>query len=321
MRRWQLRQMQSLPLPAKIVKSKQRIREWYEYWDGNVGVSFSGGKDSTVLLHLVRVIYPEVPALFVDTGLEYPEIRQFVKNTENVSTVKPTMKFREVIREKGYPVATKKVARMVSVLQNPTPKNRHSRRLYLTGIKRNGERSHYFKLPRKWHKLIDAPFRVSDACCYIMKIEPFGRHEKATGQKQLAGTMATDSERREHSFLQRGGCNSFKHGVSLPLSFWDTQDILRYITEHNIPYCPVYGDIVEQNGKLKTTAEHNTGCMFCMFGVHLESGENRFQRMARTHPKLYQYCIDELEIGEVLDYIGVNYRPVGKQLKLFESIK
>ena len=69
-----LRQKQALPLEAKIIASKQRIKEWYEYWNGDVYVSFSGGKDSTVLLDLVRRVYPDVPAVFSDTGLEFPEI-------------------------------------------------------------------------------------------------------------------------------------------------------------------------------------------------------------------------------------------------------
>ena len=34
--------------------AKRRIMEWYDYWDGQVYVSFSGGMDSTVLLALVR---------------------------------------------------------------------------------------------------------------------------------------------------------------------------------------------------------------------------------------------------------------------------
>ena len=63
---YELRQRQSLPLEAKITMSQQRIREWHEHWDGQVYVSFSGGKDSSVLLHLVRSLYPEVPAAFVD---------------------------------------------------------------------------------------------------------------------------------------------------------------------------------------------------------------------------------------------------------------
>lgn len=89
------------------------------------------------------------------------------------------------------------------------------------------------------------------------------------------------------------------------------QDILLYLKTFNIPYCSVYGDIVEDsNGKLITTGENRTGCMFCMFGVHLEKEPNKFQRMAETHPKLYEYCIKKLGCGKVLDYIGVNYKPV-----------
>ena len=55
-----------------------------------------------------------------------------------------------------------------------------------------------------------------------------------------------------------------------------------------------------------------TGCMFCMFGVHLEKGKNRFQRMKTTHPKLWKYCIDGLGCGKVLDYVGVKY---GRKMK------
>lgn len=56
--------------------------------------------------------------------------------------------------------------------------------------------------------------------------------------------------------------------------------------------------------------------MFCGFGVHLEKGENRFQRMALTHPKQYDYCINRLGLGEVLDYIGVDY----KRNDLFDEV-
>jgi 3'-phosphoadenosine 5'-phosphosulfate sulfotransferase (PAPS reductase)/FAD synthetase len=99
MESWELQQLQGLPLEAKIIKTKIRIREWYEHWNGDVYISFSGGKDSTVLLDLVRSIYPDVPAVFVDTGLEYPEIREFVKTFDNVVWVRPKMNFKDVVTQ------------------------------------------------------------------------------------------------------------------------------------------------------------------------------------------------------------------------------
>lgn len=86
---WQLRQRQGQPLEIKEQMTATRIKAYYEKLNGNVYVSFSGGKDSTVLLHQVRRIYPNVPAVFVDTGLEYPEIRDFVKTIDNVVWLKP----------------------------------------------------------------------------------------------------------------------------------------------------------------------------------------------------------------------------------------
>ena len=111
--------MQSLPLSAKITMSKRRIREWHDYWDGQVYVSFSGGKDSTVLKHLVETtpgVY-DVPVVFVDTGLEYPEVRKFATERASV-VVRPEMRFEEVIKTYGYPVASKEVAQKIYELRN-----------------------------------------------------------------------------------------------------------------------------------------------------------------------------------------------------------
>ena len=108
-----LKQLQSLPLDIKIRKTELRIREWYEHWDGNVCVSFSGGKDSTVLLDIVRHLYPNVSAVFSDTGLEYPEIKEFVKTFPNVTIVRPKHSFKEILTKYGYPIISKEVANTV----------------------------------------------------------------------------------------------------------------------------------------------------------------------------------------------------------------
>ncbi len=106
--------MQSLSLMSKISMTRQRIRGWIdEFGEDGVYVSFSGGKDSTVLLHLVRQDFPDVKAVFIDTGLEYPEIRQFVRTFSNVDILKPKMNFRQVIENYGYPFISKEVSETV----------------------------------------------------------------------------------------------------------------------------------------------------------------------------------------------------------------
>lgn len=98
-----LYQMQSLSLNAKVRMTQRRIREWVdEYGEDGVYISFSGGKDSTVLLNIARKLYPNIRAVFVDTGLEYPEIRAFVKGFDNVDWIRPKLTFREVIGKYGY---------------------------------------------------------------------------------------------------------------------------------------------------------------------------------------------------------------------------
>lgn len=108
-----LEYLQALPLELKIKKTQLRIKEWYEYWEGDVFVSFSGGKDSTVLLDIARQIYPDIPAVFANTGLEYPEIRDFVKSYDNITIVEPEHNFKWILTNCGYPVISKEVARTI----------------------------------------------------------------------------------------------------------------------------------------------------------------------------------------------------------------
>lgn len=307
-----LRQMQSLPLDAKIKMTKRRIRDWYDYWGGQVYVSFSGGKDSTVLLHLARQLCPDIEAVFVNTGLEYPEIQKFVKTFDNVTILRPKMRFDEVIKKYGYPVISKEVslalwyAKKGSVWANNC----------LDGLDKKGN-PHSFKssMYSKYRPILDADFACSDKCCLAMKEKPLDDYVKKTGKKPITAIMAAESKKREMAWL-RTGCNAFdsKHQISKPMSFWTEQDVLQYIKENNIPLASVYGDIaykedsdqmrIEDYGisgcgtdRLCTTGCDRTGCIFCAFGAHLDK-VSRFERLKETHPKQYAYCIGG---GEYVD--------------------
>lgn len=306
MKRNFLKQRQSLPLKLKIELSKNRIKQFYEHFDGKVYVSFSGGKDSTVLLHLVRSLFPEVPAVFVDTGLEYPEVRSFIKSFDNVITLRPEMPFNKVITEYGYPVISKEVAQFIE--DNRRNPNGYTAKKFDPNsdyVKKYGSR---FCLA-KWNYLKDSDIKISSQCCRIMKKTPAKKFEKESGLKPFIATMAAESNLRKQEYIKKG-CNSFdsKRPASTPLGFWTEQDILQYLVENNLPYCSVYGEIKQdKNGKYYTTGAKRTGCMFCMFGVHNEKSPNKFELMRETHPKLHDYCINKLGCGKVLDFIGVKY--------------
>lgn len=111
----ELRDLQALPLDEKINLTKRRIIDWNDHFRGNVFVSFSGGKDSTVLLDLVRetLCDDSIPAVFANTGLEYAQIQRFVRDTPNAEIVRPRMRFDEVISTYGYPIISKEVAEAI----------------------------------------------------------------------------------------------------------------------------------------------------------------------------------------------------------------
>lgn len=303
----ELQRLQTLPLAEKIELSITRVKCWHESFNGKVSVSFSGGKDSSVLLWLVRSVFPDVQAVFCNTGLEYPEVVKHVISHNNVVVMRPKMPFHHVIKKYGYPLVSKKVARGISILRNPTDKNQNIYRLYDQGINRFGEQVNGFKVADRWRFLVDAPFNCSDKCCEIMKKEPMHRYTKETGNKSFVGTMAEDSKAREKVYLQHG-CNGYdlKEPKSMPLGFWTEQDVLQALLDYKIAYPSVYGEIRRNNnGDLFCTGVKRTGCVFCMFAMHMEP-TNRFQKLYHSHPKLYRYCMDKLGLKDVLDYVRLN---------------
>lgn len=302
----ELKYLQSLPLVQKIEMTAERIDGWYDHYDGKVAVSFSGGKDSTVLLDIARNHWrghKDIKAVYVDTGLEYPEIRKFVKTFDNIEIIRPKMSFVEVIKKYGYPIISKEVSRCVQYGKKARAENRvNTDLLKLQGEFKmhNDKKSIYNK--EKWGKLMDVSFNVSAECCTIMKKSPAHEYSKKNGVYFITAEMACESKLRERQWLFNG-CNGFELKIpkSTPMAFWTEQDVLEYIYKNNLSTAEPYGDVIETECQLTFDGEHckyattgcdRTGCVFCAFGAHLEKGETRFQRLKKTHPKQYNYCLN-----------------------------
>lgn len=314
-----LYQMQSLPLSAKIRMTEYRIRQWYEAFDGNVYVSFSGGKDSTVLLDIARRLYPDIEAVFVNTGLEYPSVRKFALSKENVTELRPDMNFRDVVIKYGYPIISKEVAQTVwearKSLQTGSKKYTYRlKKLNGEATDKNGNTSQ-FNIPQ-WKFLLYAPFNISHMCCDVMKKKPAKQYEKETENKAIIGTMADESRLRKEKWF-KNGCNSFnlKRPQSNPISFWTENDILTYIHENNLEIADAYGDVVVDNReqiegqttiqdllgdyrdcKFCTTGCKRTGCIFCLFGITQDLF--RIYNLQKQEPQLADYVLRGGEFGE-----------------------
>lgn len=307
-----LRQMQSLPLQAKIQMTRQRIRGWVdEFGEDGVYVSFSGGKDSTVLLDIVRKDYPNIEAVFVNTGLEYPSVRQFALSKENVTELRPDMNFRDVIIKYGYPIIGKEVSQTLWEAQKSVREGKNIpayrlKKLNGEAVDKDGNPSQY-NIPQ-WKFLLDAPFNISHKCCDVMKKNPAKKYEKNNESVGIIATMADESRLRQEKWLKHG-CNAFnlKRPQSNPMSFWTEQDVLTYIHTYNLTIADAYGQVVVKNDGIdgqinihdylgdyrncqyETTGCKRTGCVYCLMGIRQDL--NRIFRLQKDESKMADYVL------------------------------
>lgn len=194
----ELKERQAWPLRQKIDHSLYVI----ETFIGRLGadkvyVGFSGGKDSTVLLDLVRMIDKTVPAAFVNTGNEWPEILQFVRHLRddkgyNIEWLTPDLIPREVWAKVGFPLVGKHQAQFIY---------RYRKNLS----------NHLIEevVSARWRYLFNEPYDVSHLCCKYLKKEPARKYQQETGRYPILGIMASESLLRTMVYVKKGSCNSF----------------------------------------------------------------------------------------------------------------
>lgn len=296
-RRQTLTSLREMNLESKIIQSKFLIRQTInEFGLDKVYISYSGGKDSTVLSHIAKSMYPDILHIFANTTNEYPETLQHVNwereaNNTNIIIVTPqdshgeTWTFKKVVEKYGYPMYSKRISNAIRTYQHAlSDKTRQNSLDYI---------EHNFK---KYSKYKELP--ISDKCCDKLKKEPLRREAKRLGLKcAILGILAAESYQREKDWIEYG-CNVFherKDNQSRPLSFWTDDDIIEYIDKYHV-----------KKSKLYDMGYTRNGCMYCGFGVHLEpQGNNRYQRLKNTHPVQYSYLINNF--GTLLIEFEVAY--------------
>jgi len=296
-RKYKLELLKALPLDLKVIKSNILIQETLDKYGPDVYVSYSGGKDSTVLSHLVRQLRPNILHVFSNTTCEYPETLQHIKwekeyNGMNILMVKPYDKykkpwnFKRVVNEYGFPMFSKVVANAIRTYRRAKSDiTRQNSIEYIT---------------RRFKRFLDYKnLNISDKCCDVLKKTPIKQLAKKLGmQCSILGILAEESRQREMDWVNYG-CNVFdikKDNQCRPLSFWTEKDIYDYIALHKLRISKLYEMGYERNG-----------CMFCGFGIEYDKcdGKNRYQRLSITHKKSYDYLIKNFK--ENLDECGIEY--------------
>jgi 3'-phosphoadenosine 5'-phosphosulfate sulfotransferase (PAPS reductase)/FAD synthetase len=300
----ELKQRQNWKLEQKIDHAASVVSFFAAKTDGQIFASFSGGKDSTVMLDIIRrFVDKTVPAVFCNTGNEYPEVVKFVRQTDNVTIIRPDMNVQQIIEKYGFPLISKEQSQYIR-------QAKHTNSEKLRNIRLFGSINGIGKIAERWKYLIDAPFDVSEQCCNYLKKKPFRKFQKQTGLFPIIGTMAGESRLRLQKWLKYG-CNSFETNMiaSYPLSIWTENDIWTYIRKFNLPYSPIYD-----------MGLRRTGCMVCGFGCYIK-GDRRFYFLKETKPKIYEYFMQMKNSGisyrEALQYCGIDFPDsANKQLKL-----
>ena len=277
----------------------------------NAYISFSGGKDSTILHYLIDLALPnnKIPRVYADTGIEFKMVRDFVyklkESDDRIITIKPSLNIKKTLNEYGYPFKSKDFAYRYGIFQ---------RNGVTKGIKRFLEFDGLLGCPKKLKFLFENrslfDFKVSDKCCLKMKEQPIEFFSKKTNRKvAIIGICGGEGGRRERNIK---GCIFEKQNGKVkfyPLKVVDKDWEQQFIDKFNIRLCDIY--YPPYNFK-------RTGCKGCPFDLDLQDD---LETMYKLLPNEYKQC---LSIWKPVydEYIRIGYRlkqyphEIGSQLTI-----
>lgn len=268
-------------LDEKVRTACHRIEELWNETNGKCYVSFSGGKDSTVLLALIKLcqeLYTvgEIPAVFSNTGIELGVTVDFVRWCKesgwypNVQIIRPRHSFDYCLKEYGKPVKSKLRSEFLSAWHTGKRTEAVFRNL-VVGKTSKGHHATRTKLADKdLHMLSDDfPIKTSPMCCKVLKKNPFADYTKENMMKGYAyGIRNAEGGARELNSVLKGNkgariCTSVTGGIikKAPIIDWTDEDVENFITVYSVPLSDAY----IKHGFTRT------GCMLCPYSQHLQS--------------------------------------------------
>lgn len=287
----ELKAWQGWGLDAKIEWARERIVRALETL-GRPSVAFSAGKDSTVLLHLLRQYAPEIDVIYGNTTIEFPECVKFAQWLRdewklNYHEARPEVTFWWVVENYGWPL-------MGKTFGVGGVAHKSSRERFFADLDERGELTGDYA--------IQAEVPISSACCTFLKERPSQKLQKQLGVDGVfLGIMASESRQRMFNFLEFGEwyrVESQKIWKCHPLAIWTDEDIWAYIRRFEVPYASLYDMGYWDQGRNEWIKHKRNGCMFC--GMDIRFPDNHLAIMRRTHPKAWNTLMVKKGLGEVL---------------------
>ena len=298
-----------MALDDKINDACHRIEELYYETDGKCYVSFSGGKDSTVLLALVKMceeLYtiPQggIPAVFSNTGIELGVTVEFVKWVKenwypNVVVIHPERSFDWVVKNNGKPIRSKLRSKLLD--QYHTKPTEACKSLLIKGETMSTKR------PAKKSRLADKDFHMlhqqfdihaSWECCNVMKKHPMAKYETDSGKKGCAiGLRMEEGGVRELSAKNRVATNrklcTYTKGKTLykmPIIDWSNDEVEQFIKKNNVPLSKAYTEF----------GFERTGCMACPYSSNLNHDLNYLYYHEQNRYKAAMHWLKDVYIAE-----------------------
>ena len=247
-------------LMDRLQKIKQILTQ---YGEDNFYISFSGGKDSTVLSALVDLALPnnKIPRVYANTGIELNMIRDFVltmqKTDDRIVVIKPSIPIKQMLVKYGYPFKSKIHSKCVNLYQSDPAKNMWK------GY--TGQRPEYWHTSACPKKLMyqfteENKLRISDICCVKMKEEPLIKWAKDNKRTiTITGIMKEEGGRRTQSTcLQFRGKKLKKFQPLVPVTKeWENW----FIDAYDVEICDIYKQPYNFD---------RTGCKGCPFAINLQ---------------------------------------------------